>query len=363
MNKIRFYEIDLLRFLAALSVMLFHYTFRGYAADNMSPLSFPHLGAVFKYGSLGVDLFFIISGFVILLTAYNRTATNFVISRMTRMYPAYWFGVILTATIMFFFGGELFSIELKQFFFNLTMIHGYFGIQHVDGVYWSLLIELKFYLLIFILIIFNQIRFIKYYLSAWLVLAFYNYFYPLSGPLAFFFIPDWASYFIAGATFYLIRIEGPSIDKYSLIAFSFILSILKATKGIQAAIVHYHTDYSEIVLFCIISSFYLIFILISIGKTSFLNRQIFTSFGALTYPLYLIHQNIGFIFFNHFSGTDFKYITLILMCGISILSAYIINRQIEQKYSPAFKGFLINMSNKIPIPAKYIKSLLSHRLS
>jgi peptidoglycan/LPS O-acetylase OafA/YrhL len=59
MKKERFYEIDLLRFLAALSVMLYHYTFRGFAADDMSPLEFPYLAHVFKYGSLGVDLFFI----------------------------------------------------------------------------------------------------------------------------------------------------------------------------------------------------------------------------------------------------------------------------------------------------------------
>ena len=89
MLKERYYEIDLLRFLAAVGVMLFHYTFRGYAADDLSPLEFPLLAEVFKYGSLGVDLFFIISGFVILLTAYNRDAVSFTISRIIRIYPAY----------------------------------------------------------------------------------------------------------------------------------------------------------------------------------------------------------------------------------------------------------------------------------
>ena len=64
MKAKRLYQIDLFRFIAALMVVLFHYTFRGFIA-NSSILEFPVLGSLFKYGYLGVDLFFMISGFVI----------------------------------------------------------------------------------------------------------------------------------------------------------------------------------------------------------------------------------------------------------------------------------------------------------
>ena len=62
-------ELDLLRFFAAFSVVLYHYTFRGYAADDMSIVPYPLFAPISKYGYLGVDLFFMISGFVILMTA------------------------------------------------------------------------------------------------------------------------------------------------------------------------------------------------------------------------------------------------------------------------------------------------------
>jgi peptidoglycan/LPS O-acetylase OafA/YrhL len=58
---VRFYEIDLLRFLAALSVVLFHYTYFGPMAKDYSPISYPELGRFGRYGYLGVELFFIIS--------------------------------------------------------------------------------------------------------------------------------------------------------------------------------------------------------------------------------------------------------------------------------------------------------------
>lgn len=108
--KSRLYEIDLFRFLAALSVVLYHYTFRAYAAHDMSSMSFQQLGSFFRYGYLGVNLFFMISGFVILLTALNKDLIGFAISRIVRLYPTFWASVTLTAVATLFIGGDRYSI-------------------------------------------------------------------------------------------------------------------------------------------------------------------------------------------------------------------------------------------------------------
>src|SRR5438445_3272534 len=94
--RIRYPELDLLRFLAAFWVMLFHYTFRG-PRDAGLPASFPFLDHFTRYGYLGVHVFFILSGFVILLTAYEKNALGFALARFIRLYPAYWICVTLTA--------------------------------------------------------------------------------------------------------------------------------------------------------------------------------------------------------------------------------------------------------------------------
>ncbi len=83
-------ELDLLRFFAAFSVLLYHYTFRGYAAGDMSIMPYPLLAPISKYGYLGVDLFFLISGFVILMSASSGSLKRFAISRIVRLYPAFW---------------------------------------------------------------------------------------------------------------------------------------------------------------------------------------------------------------------------------------------------------------------------------
>ncbi|WOO32781.1 acyltransferase family protein [Diaphorobacter limosus] len=76
MKNTRVNEIDLLRFFAALAVVFFHYSFRGYAADAMSIMPYPLLASLSKYGYLGVELFFMISGFVILMTAAKEILQN-----------------------------------------------------------------------------------------------------------------------------------------------------------------------------------------------------------------------------------------------------------------------------------------------
>src|SRR5436190_10531242 len=103
-HRVRFPELDLLRFIAACAVMLFHYTFRG-PRDGFWQASFPFLDQISRYGYLGVQVFFILSGFVILLTAYEKNAMGFAMARFVRLFPAYWICVTLTTAVVVIAGG------------------------------------------------------------------------------------------------------------------------------------------------------------------------------------------------------------------------------------------------------------------
>jgi len=197
----RVYALDGMRFFAAMSVVLYHYTFAGYLSSQMTLLNFKDFGDTFKYGFLGVELFFMISGFVILMTAQNKNIISFVTSRITRLYPAFWVSVTLTALVIVLAGGERYSVDLKQYLINLTMISDIFHVKYIDGVYWTLLMEIKFYLLIGLLVAFSQINNIKRYLWFWLLLSLVNYYVELPRIVTFFFIPEYAPYFIGGQCF------------------------------------------------------------------------------------------------------------------------------------------------------------------
>jgi len=336
----RFYELDLFRFLAAMSVVFFHYTFRGFTAGDLSILSFPELGEVSRYGYLGVDFFFMISGFVILMSAIGRDAYGFAISRIVRLYPAFWMGVTLTTLFIVVLGREKFSVEWWQYLANLTMVGGYVGIKPVDGVYWTLLVEIKFYLIIFVLLVFNLIHRIKFILWGWLLMSFVANVVAFPSVVNFFLFPEWAAYFIAGAMFYLSKKEGISVDKLVAIALCFILSVLLAFERLTELESYFEIVFSRTFTALIIFGFYIVFFLISTDKLVLLKSKKMLFFGALTYPLYLIHQNIGFMLFNAFGEFANKYLVLGGVIGVMLLFSYLIHVHVEKRLSKPMKHAL-----------------------
>jgi peptidoglycan/LPS O-acetylase OafA/YrhL len=147
----RILVLDSFRGLAAVSVMLFHFTFLYNSIYNNLSIDF-----TFKYGFYGVQLFFMISGFVIFMSLNKVTSIkDFFYKRFIRLYPTYWICLIMTTLFIVLFPLHLYSVTLKQFLGNLTMVQGLLKIDNIDGSYWSLLPELMFYLMMTIIIKFK----------------------------------------------------------------------------------------------------------------------------------------------------------------------------------------------------------------
>lgn len=349
----RFHEIDLLRFLAAFAVLLFHYTYRGWSSDNMSDVRFVELGHFFKYGYLGVHLFFIISGFVILMTAINKDVAGFTISRITRLFPAYWFAVTLTALISLWLGGLRYQVDLNQYLINLTMLHRFINVPSIDGVYWSLVVELKFYFLIFMLIILRQIKHIHWYLGLWLAGSIFLFHYGHIPVIGFFLFPEWSAYFIAGAVFFLIRLEGINLYKIILLLGAYYLSLQTLYTEMNGSGTTHPTPIdSYYIVAALVTSFYLLFLGIALNKTQFINNPRFIILGALTYPIYLIHQNIGFMMFNLFNDSINKYVLLFGITSMMIMGAYLIHSQVEKRFAPVLKRLLLRTAAAITVKKK-----------
>ncbi len=149
-SRHRFHEIDLLRGLACAAVVAFHYLSRGPRAGWMDNALFPAVDAIARYGYLGVHLFFMISGFVSLLSAQGATPRSFVASRVARLYPALWVAATITALTASMIGDSRFMVSLPQYLANLSMFPHWFHVPYVDGAYWSLAVELHFYIYVWL---------------------------------------------------------------------------------------------------------------------------------------------------------------------------------------------------------------------
>lgn len=130
--------LDLLRGLAALAVLWFHFA---YAATFLNS-TFPG----FDIGAYGVEVFFTISGYVILMTAYRaKDRRAFAVSRFIRLYPGFIACMSLTTAWVLYQGITPYQVSPAEWALNLTMVPRWLGARAVDGVYWSLKYEIAFY--------------------------------------------------------------------------------------------------------------------------------------------------------------------------------------------------------------------------
>ena len=345
-QQTRFYELDLLRFFAAFSVLLYHYSFRGHAGDSPSALDYSILAPVTKYGYLGVDLFFLISGFVILMTASSGSVRGFVISRIVRLYPAFWMCCTATWIVMLLVGKWAHLPTGLEYAANMTMLNGFIDLPYVDTVYWSLLVEMKFYFLIFLVLLVRQIDRAKVLLGGWLAINLLTTIWKVP-VVTQFFIPDFAPYFIAGAMFFLVSREGLDFYKLVVIGISYGVIAGRAVQGLGELSDRYHTHYSKLVVVGAIAAFFGVFLLISTGRTRKIGSSKWTVLGALTYPLYLIHQNVGFAIFNSLNGRVNKHVLMWGTTVIVLVGAYLVTR-IERVVSKPFKDALTRLIMPTP---------------
>uniref|UniRef100_UPI003B3BA149 acyltransferase family protein n=1 Tax=Spirosoma sp. TaxID=1899569 RepID=UPI003B3BA149 len=145
MQKIyRIPELDALRGITAIAVILFRYTM--HHNDTFSEL--------LHFGSIGIDLFFILSGYTTFRAAIRvSNGSDFVTGRIARLYPAYWFAVTIYVFLQLGFCAIDPSLALAvQYAANVTLLQSLFGEKNIDAVYWILLVVLMFYAVIGVLI-------------------------------------------------------------------------------------------------------------------------------------------------------------------------------------------------------------------
>ncbi len=317
--------LDVLRIVAALMVVVHHYAVVGFV-QHLTDFHIPAWEAGAKYGYLGVPLFFVISGFVISMSAQNRTARQFAAARATRLYPAYWIACTLTFALLVVWGDAArMPFSKATYAFNLTMVEGLFGKRYLDVVYWTLTEELKFYILIFLLLVSGQMRHYEKTLWAWLIVCalFLAFGGQAFGRFASVRSALWSPFFIAGGVYYLAYSDKWTTARILLALASVVCSLagicIYTRIVFEQAMPLPYSLYPPIALVLLI---HFTFALITRGLNTRTDKLLLLA--NLTYPLYLLHEDAGFILFNHlrFGGI---YVRLAIVFGLVLLASYAVH--------------------------------------
>ncbi|MDQ6480935.1 acyltransferase [Dyadobacter sp. LHD-138] len=152
--KLHIPSLDYLRGFAAIAVCLFHFS------DKLDYLPGINLfKQVFSYGHFGVEVFFMISGFVIPLSMYagNYTLQKisiFMKKRLTRIEPPYLICALLAlflnylTTINPTYSGKPFTLDIPQLLYHVGYLNTFTDKDWLNPVFWTLAIEFQYYLLI-----------------------------------------------------------------------------------------------------------------------------------------------------------------------------------------------------------------------
>lgn len=145
----RYAFVDALRGVAAVAVLLAHLTNNEISKQTLAH-SLPHIIKEFCYeGNFGVQVFFVLSGFVIALSLSQapltwKRAVNFILRRQIRLDPPYYVAMLLMIALHAAFGRGF--PTLKTTALNLIYAHNLVGAPQVLGVAWTLCLEIQFYI-------------------------------------------------------------------------------------------------------------------------------------------------------------------------------------------------------------------------
>ena len=330
MNK-RLDYLDSIRGVAALLVVI-HHIFEVFITHNAA--NYPLLEEIFNsinIGRLGVIVFFITSGFVIpwsLKSDKPHVLKNFMIKRFFRLYPAYWFSII--AAVVIGFGFDVNLISTSQVLLNFTMIHKFLGVESVIGAYWTLHLELVFYVICAVFCYFGVLQNNKYLISVFILFCLFS--------IAFSYIryaygirvPIMMSLGLA-LMFYGAVLRNYLLEKQETLKNPLIILTVFYFTCLLISQKFYYSDGWVRWFVTHVFSFVLFFTLVTKVK---LNNILAVYLGRISYSLYLLNPlAIGVIFylFGDFAFTNIGFMLVILTTLLSsILIAAISYRFIEQ---------------------------------
>jgi peptidoglycan/LPS O-acetylase OafA/YrhL len=310
-------ELDALRGIAASWVLLFHYTVRygQIFGDGNAPFRVPD-------GFFGVELFFAISGFVMLMTLSRmRSAGQFVIARAARLYPTYWVGVAATFVVMALWPLAGRTVTAPEAAFNLTMLQEYFHVPDVDSVYWSLEVELVFYAWIVAMMAAGWLPRARLLVTGWMLAGVGAYLACrwFARPLPVMFdrvlLLEHCGYFGIGVTAFLDFQQGRT-SRWSALQYGAAVAVSWLAQGLPGGL--------------LALAIVVVFWLVSRRRARLLDMRVLVFLGAISYPLYLLHQNIGYVVIHALRARSVDYTWAMLAAmAVSLAGATALHYAVE----------------------------------
>lgn len=298
-------EIDGLRFLAVASVVLFHlngYLEEKVANEYFNGIDYSFLAILLRRGYFGVNLFFVISGFVVALPfakCYIKGKQliglkQYFLRRITRLVPPY---VVVMTGLMFasvYFAGNIsLAFGIKSYLASLVYSHNILYNERfiLNPVIWSLEIEVQFYILAPLMAkvfsvnsaLIRRLSMIAFILAYPTVIGFVSLPFPS--------LIDFIEYFLVG--FLLADVYVSEVNLLPRTSLDFLIGLLcLAVIWIFEPSNYKYSTRILLEMIQIICIFWLFYYVLFHKVFKFLTVRLITDLGGMCYSIYLVHYAI-----------------------------------------------------------------------
>jgi peptidoglycan/LPS O-acetylase OafA/YrhL len=338
--------IDIARFAAALLVTFYHLGFKAFSvADEEIHLQLggaattPSWWWLTWFGWCGVQVFFVISGFVIAFSSENATGFSFLRSRITRLAPAMWICAAMGATVLLLWGDDPVTVGRLYVRSALFWPIG----PWIGGQFWTLGVEIVFYAMILGLIVsrsFDRLAALTYAIALacalyWTTICLHLLSLTFLPRLTTLLLLHHGCYFALGTAIWLMWRRGPSVGLGLTCALCLITAIPEfiVTCAFEApGPVLKSAWYVPYAIWLLITGG----IAVSVARAATIAALIgglagsIRWLGLMTYPLYLLHVHVGgavlVLALRHQTPS---WLAVVLAIGVSIAAAFLVTWRLE----------------------------------
>ncbi len=335
-------KLDLLRILAALWVLSYHWSGRGSFYETLSHKYslewWPNLlDSIAQTGLLGVDVFFILSGAVIAKTSLYSTPSKFIEKRFLRLFPVYFVSTLIALVLVSIATNK--EIEIEDLL-SLSGLQFWVGGRTLIEAAWTLPIEIMFYFVVYLALQFSFFRKcefdgkqIRRLTSIWLVVIVLAPQLELDA-LSYLANPQFAPYFILGVS--LSQASNLATLKKNIFIISVALAL--SMREFTSRVPEIHNR--QVFGLTLMSSIVIVIVLSNIKHKFMIPNPISDSIKTLslmTYPVYLLHETIGMSLISILNKNGMGILSSHLLI---LLTIFLMSLRLVKDIEPMFKKMI-----------------------
>ena len=356
--------LDFVRFMAAFLVMASHFFFSAWLFPSNDPNALRPIWSAPAFGWIGVQIFFVLSGFVISYTASGATAFSFLSSRIVRLVPAAWICSTITLLVILYVGEMPLQVALVRWLAALTFFP---KPPYIDKVYWTLGLEVFFYFEIFILLLVNKFKYVEWFSVALASICgvFWALFYTIK--------PDFIEHIRQSREFAIMLVQHGCFFSLGIMLWLCVhrvtrlriaMIVLCVICGIAQIVNEHHgqppapgINQTPILAICV-WLFSLGLMLASIYWRDHIKPAGWIrTLGLMTYPLYLVHNLLGMEIIKRIVGIG-PVLAVCVTMAMSIALSWLITVTLEKWIQRSFRHILDEqrLHSRLSMPFLFKKS-------